>query len=758
VSNYRWKREDHPGSCTSCKAADGQVHPMSAWEAAGITPGASRLMCGDRCTCALVETSDPESGDISSIPLRTQEQTMPPTEQRLKLTATGAVNAQGEFEIFAITAGQANGWSFSADLLRRSLPLWNGAHCFIDHSWYNRSLRDLAGVCYDPEWDDTAQGIKLKLRTSGPSGPLLSAIGREMIADGGPKAHVGFSADITFTANGKDVQDILRVYSLDSVYDPARGGAFIRALNQSGYRPNQAPLPAGQESLMPPQSNNSPATDPATAPAGTLQAQLQEHQAEIERMASIQAERTRLADEVSAGEELRRAMCSNVLNAELTNCKLPGPAVEFIREQFSEPDGAGGTRVRLFKPLELSKAIDAQRSLVAQLRQNSVVQGPGRVGEMYNTDDQVEAAFFDMLGAERDPRLKNVKVARLSGIREAYLGFTADHDFTGAVDLVRAMFQHTTATFPSLVKNAMNKIIATRWDQLGRAGYDWWQKIATVEHLADLKTVTWIITGTVGDLPTVAEGAEYTELQTGDGEETSSVVTYGGYVGITRRAIINDETRRLRNIPITLANAGMRKISRLVAAIFTDNSAVGPTLADGGALFNSTAVTTLGGHANLLTTALGTTYAAWEAASTAIYNQPMLVRNATGYYGTGDKQALDGRYILVPRALRGAANDLFIPRMSALDNKNTENLYEGTVFPLTIPEWTDATDWAAVADPLMAPGVMIGEPFGLMPSIFIAGDERDPAMFANDEARVKVRHELAVGVADFRPLHKSNVA
>jgi len=30
----------------------------------------------------------------------------------------------------------------------------------------------------------------------------------------------------------------------------------------------------------------------------------------------------------------------------------------------------------------------------------------------------------------------------------------------------------------------------------------------------------------------------------------------------------------------------MRKISALVAAVFTANSAVGPTMADGGALFN----------------------------------------------------------------------------------------------------------------------------------------------------------------------------
>ena len=81
----------------------------------------------------------------------------------------------------------------------------------------------------------------------------------------------------------------------------------------------------------------------------------------------------------------------------------------------------------------------------------------------------------------------------------------------------------------------------------------------------------------------------------------------------------------------------MRKISAQIASIFTQATGAGPTMADTGALFNANAVTGLGGHANLLTTALGTDYTAWEAVAQAMYNQPMLVPQATGYYGTGKK-------------------------------------------------------------------------------------------------------------------------
>jgi hypothetical protein len=238
-------------------------------------------------------------------------------------------------------------------------------------------------------------------------------------------------------------------------------------------------------------------------------------------------------------------------------------------------------------------------------------------------------------------------------------------------------------------------------------------------------------------------------------------VKKGGYIGLTLEAVDRDDARMLRQIPKELAFASLREVSALVAAIFTDNSAVGPTLADGGALFNSTAVTTAGGHANLLTTALGTTFAAWDAAAAAMYNQPMLVKNAAGYYGTGKKMAIEPKYCLVPRALKAAAEALFVPRWnSTIDAAIAASggpTYGGYIEPITVPEWTDATDWAAVADPKVMPGIMVGERFGLVPQIFVAGSESDPAMFANDEQRLKVRHFIAVGVADFRPLHKENV-
>lgn len=682
------------------------------------------------------------------------------TEQRIKLSAKAEVNANGEFEIIAITEGEGNGWQFSAAALQASVPLWNGVNCLVDHAgWFDQpSVMKLSGVSYGPTWNEQKKGVQVTLRPIGPLAEVVRAFGREMLAlkaAGQVTPNAGFSADINFTATNKTVQAITRVNSLDLVLDPARGGEFLRALNQAMRLASPAQTDSRQEVRMADNATLTPAPATTPEPAGNSQkAQLSQDVQAIQTLLNVQQEQLKMAAEVEAMRAIRLQACGHLLDTGLLASKLPAPSQAQVRKQF-----AG----KVFEPQELTAAIDDARELVAQLTANQTVQGPARLHGMFSGDDQILAAVHDLFEVARDPGMEKLKVHRLEGIRALYLGLTGDYDFHGEATPARAMFQHTTASFPGLVKNAMNKAVIEGWEQYGLAGYNWWENLITKpEHFKDLKSVTWTIVGTVGDLPAVTEGDEFGELKTGDSPETSSFVTYGGYVGITRRAIVNDETKKILLIPKRLGQAGIRKISKLVAAIFTDNSAVGPTLADTGALFNSTAVTTAGGHANLLTTALGTDFVAWDAAAAAVYNQNMLVANEAGYYGTGDKQALNPNIILVPRALYAAAEALFVPRWAgtveaAIAAKGGPS-YGGFVKVLVVPNWTDATDWAAVCDPRLAPAVCIGEAFGIKPEVFIAGDELSPAMFANDELRIKVRHEVAVGVADYRPLHKSNVA
>lgn len=459
---------------------------------------------------------------------------------------------------------------------------------------------------------------------------------------------------------------------------------------------------------------------------------LLDEQARIEELESARAE----------SDTILIAQLEALLEQSLQNSRLPQRTQTRIRNQF---------KGRKFQPVELSAAIQDAREEIAELTAGSQIQGPGRVTQMFNSADMIQAAMDDLLDTRREPGAENLKVHRFAGIRDAYIQLTGDHEFTGGYDPLAIL----ALTFPAVIKNAMNKRLIDAWGRYDVAGYGWWKEITTVEKFDDLKDVDWMVTGTIASLPVVERMGEYTELPIGDNVETISWIKYGGYVGIALEDILKDNTRAFKKFPDEVALGGIRNISEQIANIFTSASGAGPTMADGGALFNATAVTTVGGHANLLTTALGTDYVAWEAVASAIYNQPMLVRDATGYAGTGKKQALDPKFWLGPRALRGAANNLFVTRQPSVA---TNSDWYGTVKPLTVPEFTDATDWAAAVDKDVLPGVMLGHIFGEKPQVFVAGGEQNPAMFANDESRIKVRQFLNVGVANWRALHKSNVA
>ncbi len=691
--------------------------------------------------------------------------------ERIQLKAEGWVTPAGQgngvrFEVLAITAGNGNGWEFSEEVLKASLPLWEGVSCYVDHAqWPGHSVRDLGGVFSQPRWSQEQGGILLDLKPLGPSAPLVERLGQEILRQGEPRPNLGFSADLWFIARphasthqaGGVVERITRVESLDLVVNPARGGAFVRALQSRGGvdAMNCAytcapPLPPWTGVRW---------SGAAHSPSDQISSiEIQKGGAMTDKNDGLKGDfgQTHLPPSPGGGgtgaeaaqesvQQVQQQLCQYLLESGLAASKLPLPMQEHLRQQFQG---------RVFQPQELNAAIEAGRELVSQLGGAAVVNGP-RLQAMFSSEDQLQAAVDDLFGVPRQKGLENLKVARLSGIRELYLMLTGDDDLHGGYYPSRLRLA-TTADFTGLVKNALNKIVVNQWEQLGRAGYDWWQRVVTVEQFSSLQQITGTLIGTVGTLPPVAEGAEYTQLSVGDSPETASFVKYGGYIPLTLELIDRDETRKLRAYPRELANAGLRLISKLVAEIFTQNNGVGPTMADGGALFNTSAVTSAGGHANLRTGALSS--AEWEAVSQAVYNQPMLIKNAAGLYGSGPKMAVNPRYLLVPRPLELTAKKILYPFWENAANIHSENLQRGEMGDVvTVPEWTDASDWAAACDPRIVPAIFVGTRFGIMPEIFIAGSELSPAVFMNDEHRLKVRHFIAVWANDFRPLHKNNV-
>ena len=259
--------------------------------------------------------------------------------RREQFSISGGLAPGGDFEILAITAGTGNGWEFTPDALRASLNLWDGVECFIDHAASGHSLRDLAGVYSQPRWDESAGGIRLSLHPCGPSGALLAELGQQLLQPSAvPHPKVGFSADVLFSAAGREVRAILRVFSVDLVVQPARGGAFLRVRN-----------PEVEEQPMIEASSKNQSASSAAA---------------------LEAERSQLAqpEPQTLLEQTRQQMCACLLDSALAASHLPAPALEQVRKQF---------RGRLFEPAELQSALDDARELVSALTAGAVVQGPG---------------------------------------------------------------------------------------------------------------------------------------------------------------------------------------------------------------------------------------------------------------------------------------------------------------------------------------------------------------------------------------------
>ena len=223
--------------------------------------------------------------------------------------------------------------------------------------------------------------------------------------------------------------------------------------------------------------------------------------------------------------------------------------------------------------------------------------------------------------------------------------------------------------------------------------------------------------------------------------------------------MLRDKVNKIREIPQMLADSWYNTLSNQVATVFTTNSAAGPVLGDTGALFNSTAVSSTGGHANLLTTALSLT--AYSAARTAMRKQ------TTGYGGGGARALIAPAYMLVPVDLEQTARTVMETEQLHGSANNDVNPYYKEAQVIVVPEWTDANNWALVADPRQYPAIyMLYLRGNRVPELFEAGDETSGAMFTNDELRYKVRQMsfyfsstyTCAPVADYRPVHKSNVS
>ncbi len=621
--------------------------------------------------------------------------------ERIRVRLAAEAGAEG-LPVVIIKPGEANGLRFTARALAESAGLFLGAPVFIDHATPQdaarpggRSVRDLAGEVRQAAWDDERDAVTGRLE-------LFPAAGwvAELARRAGQRPYLGLSADLWVRQRGGEVQRIEGVNSVDIVVNPAAGGRFL----------GQQAVQTRRE--VPHMSEVETTTRVQTA-----------HQ-EPPTHATQRDERGQEAARLGAEVQTLRAA---LLETQLARSGLPAPLQGQVRQQL-----AG----REVSAEEIASTIAAYQHTWAEAQAQASIRGLGQIHGVTTPLERITLAFERLMGLPETAAHRAVE--RLTGIRELYDLLTGDWERHGLYRAERVTLANvTTTTMANVVANVLNKALLQAYTSRPQ----WWQPIAYEQEFTNMNQIKWLSLGGLADLDTVAEGDAYTEKTWDDNAESASFVKKGNYVGVTLEMIDRDDVAAVRAIPRRLGVAAYRTLSAAVAALFTANSGLGPALADGKTLFHAD-------HGNLGSSALGPD--SWDATIQAMFKQTEL--------HSGKRLGLRPRYCLVPIELEKTALTIFTSDQEPGGDDNDANVRRNSSSVITVPDWTDAANWAAAADPGDLEGVCIGYRFGRAPEIFVADNELTGSMFTNDEMRIKVRFVYAVGIGDYRALYKHNIA
>ena len=481
--------------------------------------------------------------------------------ERVMLDGTLAVGdgEDGAYRAVLMRPGEWAGKRLRAapEVVRRAAGLFEGQASFLnppppaagEHGY--PGLQHLLGTVRAARWDEAEGAIVGEyVLYPTPAAQWFGQVVDRVLADraaGRPAPHIGLSAVVRVTcgpagADGvREVREIVEVEQVDAVHRPAAGGEFVGMLDAKEGAVN------GEQ--------------------GAVNGE----------QGAVIGEQAVLA--VEAVQDDRAAERSLLLETALGAAGLPAAFERLVRADLPADWSAG----------QLKGRIQAAREAWGETLRPRTVAGHPPVSGMRDSVDQITEAFAALMEARRPN-----DAHPLSGVREFYLALSGDYEMAGVFHGERVMLANVTSTtMASIVANVMNKVVVQEFQNYPR----WWEPICRVENFNTLQQVRWVMLGGVGELPTVAEGAAYTELTWDDAHQTASWVKKGGYLGLTLEAMDTDDVGRLRAAPRALAQAAWLTLGKSVAAVFTASGGVGPTLADSKALFHAD-------HGNLGTTAL----------------------------------------------------------------------------------------------------------------------------------------------------------
>jgi ATP-dependent protease ClpP protease subunit len=324
-------------------------------------------------------------------------------------------------------------------------------------------------------------------------------------------------------------------------------------------------------------------------------------------------------------------------------------------------------------------------------------------------------------------------LADLAGLALAMVGVST-RGMTKDAIARKVLATHSTSDFPLLMANTAGRALIGAYREIQTT----WQLWAKTGSVPDFKVNSRLALGSFSNLLTIPEGSEYKQGTLGEEGNNLQALTKGRYIQLTRQLIVNDDLGAFTDLAAALGRAARRTVEADVYTSLTSNSGAGPTMADTGALFNATAVTTAGGHANL--TSSGT------ALSVASLNVGNLAMRAQKDKSLNDFAGIRPKFLLVPPGKEYLAweliNSVTDPSQSNPAKRNFAQTMNLTVIS---SDYLSGNAWYLIADPNVAP---------LYEVAFLDGNQEpfidEEVEFLTDALRMKVRLDYGVAPIDFR--------
>lgn len=598
-------------------------------------------------------------------------------------------------------------------------------------------------------------------------GSVLGIAREGWIANGEGRARVAFSSDPAKQGVVGDIKaGIIRAMSFGYTvqkYQVTRAQDRTDGVNLPLYRAVRwTPMeltfcPVGAD----PNAGSRAATEPTLtrsqpahgSPCEFVRAEALNAKAPTMTEAELQAQRDQEAATRAAAEAAARAAQDAAVQAAATAAMQRAADITELCARHALPQLAGAM-------IRDGKTVDQARATILEeiARRDAAAGGHTNVRGIQTVQDEVQtrlAGMGEAITNRVDAR------AQLTDNGRQYRGMSLmeigrDHLERQGVNtrgltrmqLATEILQHrsggsmATSDFASLLQNVANKRLRQGYME-NMPSYARWARRAP--NAPDFKQMSVVNLAGAPDLLQTNEHGEFKYGAMTDGREVYSMLTYGRIVSFTRQALINDDLRGFDRLVSAFGNSAARLENRTVYAILTANA----NLADGGALFNATAVTTPGGHANLTST--GT---AISVASLGIGRTQMRLQKGL----QNEELNLTPSYLIVPASLEQISYQFtsanYVPATQTAVSEfraGGRTALEPVVEALL--DASSATAWYLAA----STGAVDTVEYCFLDGAEGPVIESEPG-FEIDGISYKCREDFAAKAIDFRGLYKNNGA